>query len=193
MQKLNKPFGVVIAGVGGQGALTIAALLMEAAAKAGFYPLQSEIHGMSQRGGSVNAQVLFDSHPVTSPMVTEGAADLLIGLEPLETLRYLSSMKKNAEIITSIVPIKNMANYPDIALLLENLKKIKSAILMDTEAHVRELNNKHAGNITVLGKASTFMPIPEEVWEKVFTTVFAAKGTEVIAKNWQAFQYGRKL
>ena len=78
--------GIVLSGVGGQGVLSLAQIVLEALRRSGFHALQSEIHGMSQRGGSVQAQVCFAEVPLTSPILDEGSADLLIALEPLEDI-----------------------------------------------------------------------------------------------------------
>jgi len=193
MVDFNKPKSVIIAGVGGQGAITVAQLVLGAAWKSGYYVLQSEVHGMSQRGGEVNAQIIFDKVPVTSPVVTQGEADLLIGIEPLETLRYLSQMSKDANIIASSEPVINMDNYPKIEIILEKIKSVEGAVLIDTLKAAKELNNKHAGNICILGAASKFLPIDNEVWEAVIRERFESKGEEVVMSNIKAFQYGKKF
>ena len=188
----NTPYSIVVAGVGGQGAVTIAQLVLGAAWKAGYKVIQSEVHGMSQRGGSVSAQILFDKKDVSSPVVMEGTGDVLIGIEPLETLRYVNLMKKDAHIISSTVPIKNMSTYPDDKDVISQLEKINNTTLLDTEKYSKELNNKHAGNIILLGITSKHLPISVEIWHKVMHEKFAAKGEAVIQKNIEAFEFGRK-
>lgn len=192
-KKLDRTQCVIIAGVGGQGALTIAQLVLGAAWRSDYYCLQSEVHGMSQRGGEVNAQILFDSEPVTAPITMEGKADVLIGLEPLEALRYLPMMKEDATVVVSTVPIKNMSTYPETESLINELKKYPNIKLVDTAAHSKALNNRHAGNTTLLGLASKYLPIEDATWKEIFEERFGAKGEAVVAKNMEAFELGKSL
>ena len=191
--KKNNPYGVVVAGVGGQGAITIAQLILGAAWKAGYYVIQSEVHGMSQRGGSVSAQIIFDKKEVSSPVVMEGSGDVLIGIEPLETLRYVGLMNKNAFIVSSTSTVKNMSQYPNEKELLSQFDQIDNSTLVDTEKYSKELKNRHAGNIILLGIASKHLPISKETWHEVMRERFAAKGETVIQKNIDAFEFGEKL
>lgn len=189
----DKTYKIVIAGVGGQGAVTAAQLIMGAAWMDNYNALQSEVHGMSQRGGAVNAQILFDKRPVTSPLVMEGTGDVLIGLEPLESLRYLPFLRKDAPLVVSTEPVINMDTYPKEDELRRALEEVPGTILIDTKAHCKTLNNKRAGNMILLGKTSTFLPIPTEKWEEAITSRFKAKGEEVVAKNIEAFLFGKDL
>ncbi|MCK5883155.1 MAG: indolepyruvate oxidoreductase subunit beta [Bacteriovoracaceae bacterium] len=189
----EKVFTIVVAGVGGQGAITVAQLVLGAAWKAGYHTIQSEVHGMSQRGGSVNAQILFSKAPVTSPILLEGSGDVLLGIEPLETLRYLPLMSEDALVASSMTPVINMAGYPDVDQVIAEVKKVEGIITVDTDAVAKELENRHAGNVVLLGVASKKMPFSDEIWEQVFTERFKAKGDAVIQKNLVAFRYGQKL
>ncbi len=189
----EKVFGVVVAGVGGQGAITVAQLVLGAAWKAGYHTIQSEVHGMSQRGGSVNAQILFSKVPVTSPILMEGTGDVLLGIEPLETLRYLNLMSEDALVASSLNPVINMSQYPDVETVISEVKKVDGVVAIDTEAVAKELENRHAGNVVLLGAASKKMPFSDDIWEQVFTERFKSKGDAVIQKNLDAFRYGQKL
>ena len=189
----EKAHGIVIAGVGGQGALTLAQLVLGAAWRSGYYVLQSEIHGMSQRGGAVNAHIIFDKKPVTSPILTEGSAELLIGLEPLETLRYLSLLTKDAKVVSSKTPIINMGGYPEEEDIFKALEKVSNIDLIDTVASAKELNYRHAGNMALLGVASKSIPIEMDIWEKIIAERFQTKGEKVIEQNIKSFKYGRNL
>lgn len=189
----NKVYSVVVAGVGGQGAITVAQLVLGAAWKAGYQTLQSEVHGMSQRGGSVNAQILFSKNPVTSPVLLEGTGDVLLGIEPLETLRYLDLMNKDALIVSSLEPVVNMSNYPAIEKVIAEVKAISGCVAVDTAKVAQELKNKHAGNVVLLGVASKRLPFSNDIWEQVFNERFGGKGEEVVKKNLEAFYYGQKL
>lgn len=189
---LMRSHKIVVAGVGGQGAITVAQLLMGAAWHGGFYALQSEVHGMAQRGGSVTAQVIFDRKPVTSPLIMEGTSDLLIGLEPLETLRYLSLLSRDAKLIVSNEPIVNMNGYPDDKKLFNELSAISGVEIIDTKEHSKTLNNKKSGNMVILGRASKFLPIEQRFWHQAIRERFQSKGEDVIQKNLEAFEFGRE-
>ena len=194
MEKLIKrPYGVIVAGVGGQGTITVAQLILGAAWKSGYFVHQAEVHGMSQRGGSVNAHVLFDTKEVSSPVVMEGSGDLLIGLEPLETLRYLYLLGKNACLISSVVPIKNMTEYPDIDKVLSEFKTVSNVTLVEIDKHSKTLNNRKAGNMILLGVASKHLPVRNDIWEMVIFERFEQKGKDVVQKNIEAFEFGREL
>ena len=194
MEKLIKrPYGVIVAGVGGQGAITLAQLILGAAWKSGYYVHQAEVHGMSQRGGSVNAHILFDTKEVSSPVVMQGSGDLLIGMEPLETLRYLYLLSKYASVISSAVPIKNMAEYPDIEKVLVELQATSGITLVETDKHSKTLNNPKAGNMILLGIASKHLPVRNDIWEIVINERFKQKGMDVVHKNLEAFEFGRML
>jgi indolepyruvate ferredoxin oxidoreductase, beta subunit len=193
MYRENKPSSVIVAGVGGQGAITVSQLILGAAWKTGYYVLQSEVHGMSQRGGSVNAQILFDKKEVTSPVIMEGRGDLLIGLEPLETLRYLSLLDEGASVISSISTVKNMADYPEIGGIIDELKKIPGVLLVDTDKLSVELGNKNAGNMILLGAASKHLPFENNIWYEVIKERFDGKPEELIKKNIEAFERGKRL
>jgi len=193
MNKFTKAQSVIIAGVGGQGAVTVAQLILGAAWKSKLHVLQSEVHGMSQRGGAVNAQVLFDTEPVTSPIVMEGAADYLVAMEPLEALRYLPLLSKEAVMVVSTVPLKNMANYPEISSVLKELESFKGITLVDTDRYAKELNYRNAGNMVLLGALSKSLPFSYEIWKETIAERFKDKGDKIIEQNFQAFDVGRKL
>lgn len=186
-------YKVIIAGVGGQGAVTAAQLIMGAAWNGDYHALQSEVHGMSQRGGEVNAQILFDKRPVTSPLIMEGTGDVLIGLEPLESLRYLHLLKKDAVLVVSTETIVNMDNYPCDKELFEALQRVSGTQLVDTKAHAKTLQNKRAANIILLGKTSNYLPLDAQMWEDAIRFRFKSKGEEVVQKNIEAFRFGRAL
>lgn len=183
-------YGVIVCGVGGQGAITVAQLVLGAAWRGGYKTLQSEVHGMSQRGGSVNAQILFSKEEVTSPILMEGTGDVLVGIEPLETLRYLPLLKEDALVVSSLTPVINMAGYPDPDAVIEEVKSVDGVVTVETDKVAKELKNPHAGNIVLLGIAAKKMPFTLEHWESVIAERFQAKGEVVINKNIEAFKYG---
>ncbi|WP_243302806.1 indolepyruvate oxidoreductase subunit beta [Geothrix oryzisoli] len=185
--------GIVLSGVGGQGVLSLAQILLEALRRSGLHALQSEIHGMSQRGGSVHAQVCYSEVPLSSPILDEGGADLLIALEPLEALRYVSMLRMNGHLIVSEEPQMDMAGYPPLDDIYAALKAVRGAHLIDTEDLARRLNHRQAGGMALLGMASRFLPIEDDIWRDVITQRFEAKGARVTEKNLEAFEAGRGL
>ena len=185
--------GIVLAGVGGQGVLSLAQIVLEALRRSGLQALQSEIHGMSQRGGSVHAMVCFSAVPLTSPIIDEGCADLLISLEPLEALRYVAMLRMDGHLVVSEEPQVNMEGYPPLDDVYAALKKVRGMHLVDTEALARRLSHRQAGGMALLGLASKYLPVTEAVWREVITQRFEAKGARIIDKNLEAFEAGRGL
>ncbi|HEY3399077.1 MAG TPA: indolepyruvate oxidoreductase subunit beta [Geothrix sp.] len=185
--------GIVLSGVGGQGVLSLAQILLEALRRSGLHALQSEIHGMSQRGGSVHAQVCYAETPLSSPILDEGGADLLIALEPLEALRYVSMLRINGHLIVSEEPQMDMAGYPPLDDVYAALKAVPGAHLIDTEDLARRLSHRQAGGMALLGMASRFMPVDDAVWREVIAQRFEAKGARITEKNIEAFEAGRGL
>lgn len=190
---ISNPTGVVVAGVGGQGVITISQLILSAAWKSGYFAIQSEVHGMSQRGGSVNAQIIFDKAEVSSPTILEGTASLIIGMEPLEALRYFNLLRKDASVICSTSPVRNMPIYPNLDTLIAELNRIEGTLLLDTDKISEELGNKGAGNMVLLGAASKKLPFTDEIWYQTIKERFAGKDQSVIDKNIEAFNYGKNL
>ena len=189
----SNTFGLVVAGVGGQGTITIAQLVLGAAWMSDLHVLQSEVHGMSQRGGEVSAHILFSKEEVTSPTIEAGTGDLLLGLEPLETLRHLLYLKKDAPVISSSSPIVNMDTYPQIDKITELLAKVDGVKLFDSVAISEELGFLQGGNIVLLGATSNYLPIEDAIWEKAISERFQSKGDEIIEKNMNAFNIGKEL
>ena len=185
--------GIVLSGVGGQGVLSLAQILLEALRRSGLHALQSEIHGMSQRGGSVHAQVCYAETPLTSPIIDEGCADLLIALEPLEALRYVSMLRLSGHLVVAEEPQADMAGYPPLDDIYAALKAVPGAHLVDTEDLARTLNHRQAGGMALLGMASRFLPVADAVWREIIAQRFEAKGARVTEKNIEAFEAGRGL
>jgi Pyruvate/2-oxoacid:ferredoxin oxidoreductase gamma subunit len=148
---------------------------------------------MSQRGGSVSAQVCFASEPLSSPIIDEGCADLLIALEPLEALRYVSMLRMSGHLVVSEEPQTSMEGYPPLDDVYAALKAVPGAHLIDTEDLARRLNHRQAGGMALLGMASRFLPVDTAVWRDVIAQRFEAKGSRITDKNLEAFEAGRDL
>ncbi len=183
--------GIVVSGVGGQGALSLAQILLEALRRTGLHALQSEIHGMSQRGGSVHAHVCYADFPITSPIIDDGCADLLIALEPLEALRHVALLRLDGALVVSEEPQTAMEGYPPLDDVYAALKAVPGAHLLDTEDLARRLAHRQAGGMALLGMASRFLPVSETTWRVVIAERFRAKGPRVTDKNLEAFEEGR--
>jgi len=177
---------IVIAGVGGQGILSIAVVIGTAAVNNNLNIKQAEVHGMSQRGGAVYSHVRVSDKPIASDLIPLCKADLVLSVEPLEGLRYLPYLSPNGRLITNIHPFVNMGNYPDSQVILAQLKSIKNCILIDAE----ELASTKASNMVMLGAAAPFINIEMQELEKAITSLFKAKGDEIVAMNIKAFQSG---
>jgi indolepyruvate ferredoxin oxidoreductase beta subunit len=185
--------GVVLCGVGGQGVLSLAQILQEALRRSGLHALQSEIHGMSQRGGSVHAQVCYADQPISSPLIDEGCADLLIALEPLEALRYVAMLRISGHLVVAEEPLPDMEGYPPLEDVHAALRAVTGAHLLDTESLARKLNHRQAGGMALLGMASRFLPVAEKIWREVIAQRFEAKGPRVTEKNLEAFEAGQQI
>lgn len=185
--------GIVLSGVGGQGVLSMAQIVLEALRRSGFHALQSEIHGMSQRGGSVHAQVCYADQPISSPLIDDGCADLLIALEPLEALRYVPMLRISGHAVVAEDPMPDMEGYPPLEDVHAALHAVRGAHLLDTAELARKLAHKQAGGMALLGMASRFLPVAESVWREVIAQRFASKGEKVTAKNLEAFEAGQHM
>src|SRR5512133_1645439 len=150
---------IIAAGVGGQGVLSVSAIIAASALRAGLHAVQSEVHGMSQRGGAVVAHLRISDQPIHSATVGLGRADLVISMEPLESLRYLEYLAPNGTIISSIEPVKNFDGYPDVETILDEVRRIPGSLLIDATKLAREAGNPKAANVIMVGAASHHLPI----------------------------------
>lgn len=182
---------IIAAGVGGQGVLSVSAIIAASALRAGLYAVQSEVHGMSQRGGAVVAHLRISDQPIHSATVGLGKADLVISMEPLESLRYLEYLAPTGTIISSIEPVKNFDGYPDLETLLAEVKRIPRAILIDATKLAREAGNAKAANIIMVGAAAHLLPIAQEHILAFIEETFRAKSEKLVEVNLKAFESGR--
>jgi len=184
-------YDIILAGVGGQGVLSIAAAIAAGALEEGLHILQSEVHGMSQRGGAVLATLRISDQPIASPLIPEGTANMLIAMEPLESLRYLPLLKTDATLLTSMTPVKNIANYPALDDLLVRIRALPHALCLDTEQLAREAGSMRTANVVLVGAASPHLPLSEANLRKAIRGIFARKGDAVVEMNLKAFALGR--
>lgn len=182
---------IILAGVGGQGILTIATIIGDAATAAGLNLKQAEVHGMSQRGGDVQSNLRLSTEPIHSDLIKQGAADLIISMEPMEALRYLPYLNKEGWVVTSSHPFKNIPNYPEEEALMEELNNLPQVAALPIEDVAKENNLPKSANVVLLGMAAKYIEIltPEQLRESI-ARVFAAKGEKIVEANQQAFDLG---
>ena len=185
---------IVLAGVGGQGIVSLAQLLSQLAADQGLIVKQSEVHGMAQRGGSVSSHVKFSQRPVASAIIAEGEADFVIGSEPLETLRALEFLKPDGVVITSSNTLENpnqIPNYPSLDDILSEIKQHRHIIIDSLELAKRAGNPKTESSV-ILGALAPYLKIDPKLIEKYIHHAFDRKGEEVVKANLQALELGKR-
>ena len=182
---------IILCGVGGQGILSIATIICEAAMKEGLYIKQAEVHGMSQRGGDVQSNLRLSSSPIHSDLIGNGQADVIISMEPMEALRYLPYLNKETGwIITSSVPFVNIPNYPDMEQINSEYANMKNAISIDIEKLAKDNGIPRSANVILLGAALKALGIDREMVENAIRTVFGRKGESVVEANIKALAIG---
>ena len=184
---------IILAGVGGQGILSIAAIIGHAAVEAGLHLKQAEVHGMSQRGGDVQSHLRLADAPIYSDLIPGGSADLIVSVEPMESLRYLPYLGERGWLITNTKPFVNIANYPDPEALLSAIRALPRRILLDADQMAKEAGAPRAMNMVMLGAASPFIEIAYEKLQDGIREIFGRKGEAVVAANLQALEAGRAL
>lgn len=183
---------IILCGVGGQGILSIATIIGEAAMKENLYIKQAEVHGMSQRGGDVQSNLRISSSPINSDLIPRGSADVIISMEPMEALRYLPFLSKNGWIITSSAPFVNIPNYPDIETIKSDLGKLPNVIVLDIEQKAKEAGIPRSANVILLGAAQRALGIEYDKLEDAIRRVFGHKGEAVVDANIKALAIGRE-
>lgn len=183
---------IILCGVGGQGILSIATIIGEAAMKENLFIKQAEVHGMSQRGGDVQSNLRISSDPIASDLIPLGGADVIISMEPMEALRYLPFLAKDGWIITSSTPFINIPNYPDVETVKADLAKLPNVILLDIEQAAKDAGVHRSANVILLGAAQKALGIDYEKLEDAIRRVFARKGDAVVDANIKALAIGRQ-
>lgn len=182
---------IILSGVGGQGILSIATIIGEAATRLGLTLKQAEVHGMSQRGGDVQSNLRLSDQPIASDLIPLGMADIILSLEPMEALRYLPYLSKEGWIITSSAPFINIPNYPDTEQLMQELNSLPHVVALDVDAIAKENNMPRCGNVILLGAAAVFLKIidTDELYHSI-DRIFRSKGEAVVEMNHRAFKIG---
>ncbi len=181
---------IILAGVGGQGILSIASILGAAALKESLFVKQAETHGMSQRGGAVVSHLRISDKEIASDLISLGSADLILSVEPMEALRYLPFLSRKGYIVTNTTPVINVPNYPELDAILNEIRKQAHFVAINADEIAGEIGNKRASNMVMLGAATPFVNISPEKIEAGIAAIFCKKGEEVVEMNRKAFKAG---
>jgi indolepyruvate ferredoxin oxidoreductase beta subunit len=184
---------IILAGVGGQGILSIAAVIGMAALENDLYLKQAEVHGMSQRGGAVQSHLRISEKEIASDLIPEGRADLIISVEPMESLRYLPWLSTKGWLVTNTTPFINIPDYPKMESLLGEIEKIPNHISINADEVARQVKSPRSTNIVMLGAASPFLDIPYKSLENGIEKIFGRKGERIVALNIDALKAGREF
>lgn len=184
---------IILSGVGGQGILSIAAVIGQAALKDGLYMKQAEVHGMSQRGGDVQSNLRISDQPIASDLIPTGKCDLIISLEPMEALRYLPYLSKDGWLVTNAAPFVNIPNYPPEEAIQAEINKLPHHIMLDVNQTAKEIGNSRTANIVLLGATVPFLGISYEKIQDSIRHIFQRKGDSIVTMNLQALEAGKAI
>jgi len=181
---------IVLAGVGGQGILSIATVIGLAAVNNHLNLKQAEVHGMSQRGGAVYSHLRLSDQPIASDLIPVGKADIVLSVEPMEALRYIPYLTSGGWVVTNTHPFINIGNYPDQQVLMDQLNALQNRVLVDADTLALECGNTKASNMVMLGAAVPFLNMDMKDMEKAIASIFERKGEAIVAMNIRALQAG---
>lgn len=184
---------IILAGVGGQGILSIASIIGDAAINDNLFLKQAETHGMSQRGGAVVSHLRIADTEINADLIPKGKADLILSVEPMEALRYLPFLSPEGYVVTNTTPFKNISNYPAEETVLAEIEKQPRFVAIDADKIAAEIGNKRASNMVMLGAATPFVDIESEKIEAGIEHIFRRKGEAVVEMNLKAFKAGREF
>ena len=145
---------IILAGVGGQGILSIAYVIDNAALDAGFNFRQAEVHGMAQRGGAVQSNLRYSDGELHSDIIPQGLCDLIVAVEPLEVMRYWHYLRPDGWVVTSVTPYVNIPDYPEMEGLLAELSTLPNMVMVDTGRLAKAAGNLRSQNMVIVGAAS---------------------------------------
>ena len=184
---------IILAGVGGQGILSIATVIGLAAVNNHLHIKQAEVHGMSQRGGEVYSHLRLSDRTIASDLIQMGKADVILSVEPMEALRYTPYLASGGWLVSNTHPFVNIGNYPDRQLLMEQLNALQNRVLVDADTLALECGNTKASNMVMLGAAVPFLNMDVKEVEKSITSIFGRKGEDIVAVNIRALQAGYRV
>lgn len=182
---------IILAGVGGQGIVSISFVIDMAALKKGLHFKQAEVHGMSQRGGAVSSHLRVSDKPIHSDLVPRGKGTLVLAVEPLESLRYVEYLAPEGALVTGTDPFINIGDYGEVDPILDAVAAVPSHTLIPAERLARQAGTAKAQNMVMLGAASPYLDLPDELLESSIREAFARKGEKVQDINVAAFRAGK--
>jgi len=183
---------IILSGVGGQGILSIAAVIGMAAIDSDRYVKQAEVHGMSQRGGAVQSHLRISDEPIYSDLIPEGSCDMILSVEPMESLRYIPFLTTGGWLITNSRPFKNINHYPEEEELYREIRKVPNSILVDADTIASEVGSRKVSNMVMLGAASAYLGLDYNFLEASIKAIFGRKGEEIVHLNIEALQAGKR-
>lgn len=183
---------IILCGVGGQGILSIAAIIGQAALKDSLYMKQAEVHGMSQRGGDVQSNLRISDRPIASDLIPAGKCDIILSLEPMESLRYLPYLEKDGWLVTNEAPFINIPNYPETGKVAEEIGKLPHKVVLNVDRIAKELGSVRVSNIVLLGATVPFLGIAYEKVQSSIRDIFGRKGEDIVALNLKALAAGKE-
>jgi len=148
---------------------------------------------MSQRGGDVSSNLRISDREIFSDLIPQGQADLIISVEPMESLRYIPMLSPDGWLITNSEPFINIPNYPEIGKVHDAIRAFPRQVLMDADKMAKEINAAKSANMVILGAASPYLGIEYEKLEKAIRTIFGKKGEEVVQTNLKAMALGKEF
>ena len=186
-------YDIILSGVGGQGVLSLASVVATAAAEAGFKVRQSEVHGMAQRGGAVMAHMRISDKEIYSDLIGKGCADMILSMEPMESLRYLPWLAPDGILVTSAGAVVNIPNYPDLEEIHKTVKALPSSRLVNDGELAKEAGSVRAGNMVIVGAASSELPFSMDYLKKAVLKLFSRKGDKIVEINYKALELGSRV
>ncbi len=184
---------IILSGVGGQGILSIATVIGQAALKSGLYMKQAEVHGMSQRGGDVQSNLRISDQPIASDLIPTGKCDIILSLEPMEALRYLPYLSPEGWLITNETPFVNIPNYPTEESLRAELNKLPHKITLNVNEVAKQTGSLRVANIVLLGATIPFLGIDYKIIQDSVREIFQRKGEDIVALNLKALAAGKEI
>lgn len=184
---------IILAGVGGQGVLSVSTIIASSAMKEGLHVKQSEVHGMAQRGGAVLAHLRLGDSPIASGLIPKASASMILSMEPLEGLRYISYLSQDGRLITSSNPVMNIPDYPDLDGILSRIRSLPHAKVLDAEKFAQQAGSVRASNMVMVGAAAQFLPVKVETIKECIMDLLACKGDKIVDINLKAFSVGQRI
>lgn len=184
---------IILAGVGGQGILSLAYILDHSALQKKYHFKQAETHGMAQRGGAVNTHVRISNRFIISDLIPKGKGDLILSIEPLEVQRYLPFLHSDGVVISNSAPLINIANYPSSTSVMNALLDLPKAVVINAKEVARKLKTPKSQNIAVLGAALPFLPFDRNDFKPVIKKLFLKKEDPITQKNLSVLEIGESV